>query len=108
MANENNEVGEYTKKEQNKKQTETLIYERVKLNQQVGLKQTKENLFLFTRITEEHNLNYSVGYFLDEKEVIKQYSAFLFFFPNKGNNKSQFYSSRPIFYSQIVRKNTSF
>lgn len=78
---ENNEVGEYTKKGTKQKQAEDIIYERVELNQQVGLKQIKENLFLFTRLTEEHNLNYSIGYFLDEngKLIPKQYSAFCFF-----------------------------
>ena len=78
---ENNEVGEYTKKGTKQKQAEDIIYERVELNQQVGLKQIKENLFLFTRLTEEHNLNYSIGYFLDEngKLIPKHYSAFCFF-----------------------------
>lgn len=78
---DNNEVGEYSKKRTKHKQTEDIIYERIELNQQVGLKQTKENLFIFTRLTEEHNLNYSIGYFLDEngKLIPKQYSAFCYF-----------------------------
>ena len=93
---ENNEVGEYTKKGTKQKQTEDIIYERVELNQQVGLKQTKENLFLFTRITEEHNLNYSVGYFLDEKGKLipKQYSAFCFF-PTKETTNLNFILHAP-------------
>ncbi len=93
---ENNEVGEYTKKGTKQKQTEDIIYERVELNQQVGLKQTKENLFLFTRKTEEHNLNYSVGYFLDEKGKLipKQYSAFCFF-PTKETTNLNFILHAP-------------
>lgn len=93
---ENNEVGEYTKKGTKQKQTEDIIYERVELNQQFGLKQTKENLFLFTRITEEHNLNYSVGYFLDEKGKLipKQYSAFCFF-PTKETTNLNFILHAP-------------
>lgn len=93
---ENNEVGEYTKKGTKQKQTEDIIYERVELNQQVGLKQTKEILFLFTRITEEHNLNYSVGYFLDEKGKLipKQYSAFCFF-PTKETTNLNFILHAP-------------
>lgn len=93
---ENNEVGEYTKKGTKQKQTEDIIYERVELNQQVGLKQTKENLFLFTRITEEHNLNYSVGYFIDEKGKLipKQYSAFCFF-PTKETTNLNFILHAP-------------
>lgn len=93
---ENNEVGEYTKKGTKQKQAEDIIYERVELNQQVGLKQTKENLFLFTRLTEEHNLNYSIGYFLDEngKLIPKQYSAFCFF-PTKETTNLNFILHAP-------------
>ena len=93
---ENNEVGEYTKKGTKQKQAEDIIYERVELNQQVGLKQTKENLFLFTRLTEEHNLNYSIGYFLDENGQLipKQYSAFCFF-PTKETTNLNFILHAP-------------
>lgn len=93
---ENNEVGEYTKKGTKQKQAEDIIYERVELNQQVGLKQTKENLFLFTRLTEEHNLDYSIGYFLDEngKLIPKQYSAFCFF-PTKETTNLNFILHAP-------------
>ena len=93
---ENNEVGEYSKKRIKQKQTEGIIYERVELNQQVGLKQTKENLYLFTRLTEEYNLNYSIGYFLDEKGKLmsKQYSAFCFF-PTKETTNLNFILHAP-------------
>ena len=93
---ENNEVGEYTKKGTKQKQAEDIIYERVELNQQVGLKQIKENLFLFTRLTEEHNLNYSIGFFLDEngKLIPKQYSAFCFF-PTKETTNLNFILHAP-------------
>jgi len=93
---ENNEVGEYSKKRIKQKQTEDIIYERVELNQQVGLKQTKENLYLFTRLAEEHNLNYSIGYFLDEKGKLmpKQFSAFCFF-PTKETTNLNFILHAP-------------
>jgi hypothetical protein len=93
---ENNEVGEYSKKRTKQEQTEDITYERVELNQQVGLKQTKENLFLFTRLTEEHNLNYSIGYFLDDngKLIPKQYSAFCFF-PTKETTNLNFILHAP-------------
>ncbi|WP_026473112.1 DEAD/DEAH box helicase [Alkaliflexus imshenetskii] len=93
---ENNEIGEYSKKGTKQKQAEDIIYEKVELNQQVGLKQTKENLFLFTRLTEEHNLNYSIGYFLDEngKLIPKQYSAFCFF-PTKETTNLNFILHAP-------------
>jgi hypothetical protein len=93
---ENNEVGEYSKKQTKQKQTEDITYERVELIQQIGLKQTKENLFLFTRLTEEHNLNYSIGFFLDEngKLIPKQYSAFCFF-PTKETTNLNFILHAP-------------
>jgi len=93
---ENNEVGEYSKKRINQKQTEDIIYERVELNQQVRLKQTKENLYLLTRLTEEHNLNYSIGYFLNEKGKLmpKQFTAFCFF-PTKETTNLNFILHAP-------------
>lgn len=93
---ENNEVGEYTKKRIKQEKADGIIYERIELNQQVGLEQTKEKLCLFSRLTEEHNLNYSVGYFLYEKNKLmpKQYSAFCFF-PTKETTNLNFILHAP-------------
>lgn len=92
---ENNERGKYSKKVTKQKQTEDIIYERIELYQQVGLNQTKEELYLFSRRTEE-NHSYSIGYFLDEKEKLipKQYSAFCFF-PTKETTNLNFILHAP-------------
>lgn len=93
---ENNEVGEYTKKRIKQEKTDNIIYERIELNQQVGLDQTNEKLYLFSRLTREHNLNYSVGYFLGEKNKLipKQLSAFCFF-PTKETTNLNFILHAP-------------
>ncbi len=93
---ENNEVGKYTKKRIKHEQIDDIICVRIELNQQVGLKQSKENLYLFSRLTEEHNLNYSIGYFLDEKDKLipKQFSAFCFF-PTKETTNLNFILHAP-------------
>lgn len=93
---ENDEVGEYTKKSIKEERTDSIIYERIELNQQVGLDQTNEKLYLFSRLTEDHNLNYSVGYFLDEKGKLipKQFSAFCFF-PTKETTNLNFILHAP-------------
>ncbi len=93
---DNNEVGEYSIKRVEKKQTEDIIYERVELNQQVGLKQTKENLLLFTRLIEEHNLNYSIGYFLDENgKLIPRKDPAFCYFPTKETTDLNFILHAP-------------
>ncbi|WP_197428307.1 AAA domain-containing protein [Phnomibacter ginsenosidimutans] len=93
---ENNEIGEYSKKSTKSKQKEDIIYERVELNQQVGLNQRIEKLFLFSRLIDEQKLNYSIGYFLDEKGQLipKQYSAFCFF-PTKETTNLNFILHAP-------------
>lgn len=93
---DNNEVGEYSKKRIMLEQTEDIIYEIFELNQQVGFKETKENLLLFTRLTEEHNLNYSIGYFLNEKGILtpKQFPVFCYF-PTKESTNLNFILHAP-------------
>ena len=93
---ENKEFGEYTKKRIKQEPSYNISYERIELNQKVGLNQTNENLFLFSRLTEEHNLYYSVGYFLDKKDKLipKQFSAFCFF-PTKETTNLNFIFHAP-------------
>lgn len=89
------ETGEYTKKSSKQKQADDITYEKVELYQQIGLNQTKEKLFLFTRSIEESH-TYSIGYFLDEKDKLtpKQYSAFCFF-PTKETTNLNFILNAP-------------
>ncbi len=83
-----NETGEYTKEITIQKQADDITYEKIELNQQIGLQQTKEELYLFSRFTEEHNHAYSIGYFLDEKNKLtpKQFSPFCFFPTEEATN----------------------
>jgi len=89
------ESGEYTKKYYKKKKAEDITYEKIELYQQIGLKQTKEKLYLFSRSIEE-NHSYSIGFFLDEKGKLtpKQYSAFCFF-PTKETTNLNFILHAP-------------
>jgi len=89
------ETGEYTKKNIKQKQADDISYEKVELYQQIGLNQTKEKLYLFSRSTEE-NHSYSIGFFLDEKNKLtpKQYSAFCFF-PTKETTNLNFILHAP-------------
>lgn len=89
------EAGEYTKKASKQKKASEITYEKVELYQQIGLNQTKEKLYLFTRSTEE-NHTFSVGYFLDEKGKLtpKQFSAFCFF-PTKETTNLNFILHAP-------------
>lgn len=93
--NADNETGEYTKKSNKQKQADDITYEKIELYQQIGLQQTKEKLYLFTRSTEE-NYTYSIGYFLDEKDKLtpKQFSAFCFF-PTKETTNLNFILHAP-------------
>ncbi|WP_298359414.1 sacsin N-terminal ATP-binding-like domain-containing protein, partial [Runella sp.] len=88
-------TGEYTKKSSKQKQANDITYEIIELYQQIGLNQTKENLYLFTRSTEEIH-TYSIGYFLDEKDKLtpKQFSAFCFF-PTKETTNLNFILHAP-------------
>lgn len=90
-----NETGIYNKKGDKQKQTDEINYEKIELYQQIGLKQTKEKLYLFTRCTEE-NHSYSIGFFLDEKNRLtpKQFSAFCFF-PTKETTNLNFILHAP-------------
>lgn len=89
------ESGEYTKKRSKEKQAGDITYEKIELYQQIGLNQTKEKLYLFTRSTED-NHNYSIGYFLDEKGKLtpKQFTAFCFF-PTKETTNLNFILHAP-------------
>lgn len=93
--NADNETGEYTKKSNKQKQADDITYEKIELYQQIGLQQTKEKLYLFTRSTED-NHTYSIGYFLDEKDKLtpKQFSAFCFF-PTKETTNLNFILHAP-------------
>lgn len=45
------ETGEYTEKITKRTQEGNISYEKIELNQQIGLQQTKDKLFLFSRLT---------------------------------------------------------
>lgn len=92
---ENNEVGEYIKKCNKQTKTNEIIYEKIELYQQIGLQQTQEKLYLFTRYTED-NHTYSIGFFLDEKNKLtpKQLPAFCFF-PTKETTNLNFILHAP-------------
>lgn len=89
------ETGEYTKIIGKRKQANDIIYEKVELYQQIGLQQTKEKLYIFSRLIEE-NHSYSIGFFLDEKDKLtpKQFSAFCFF-PTKETTNLNFILHAP-------------
>lgn len=89
------ETGEYTKIIGKRKQANDIIYEKVELYQQIGLQQTKEKLYIFSRFIEE-NHSYSIGFFLDEKDKLtpKQFSAFCFF-PTKETTNLNFILHAP-------------
>ncbi|MEZ4880226.1 MAG: DEAD/DEAH box helicase [Chitinophagales bacterium] len=93
--NADNETGEYTKKGNKQKQTDDITYEKIELYQQIGLNQTTEKLYLFSRSTED-NHSYSIGFFLDEKNSLipKQFSAFCFF-PTKETTNLNFILHAP-------------
>jgi len=82
------ETGEYTKKIAKRTQEGNISCEKIELNQQIGLQQTKDKLFLFSRLTEEYGLNYSIGFFLDEKNRLtpKEFTAFCFFPTKEATN----------------------
>lgn len=89
------EIGEYTKKSNRQKQSDDIFYEKIELYQQIGLHQSKEELYLFTRFTKE-KLTYSIGFFLDEKNKLKSKSAPAFcFFPTKENTNLNFILHAP-------------
>ncbi|MBC8147865.1 MAG: AAA family ATPase [Bacteroidetes bacterium] len=89
------ETGEYTKIVGEQKQANDVIYEKVELYQQIGLQQTKEKLYIFSRLI-EGNHSYSIGFFLDEKDKLtpKQFSAFCFF-PTKETTNLNFILHAP-------------
>ena len=91
-----NETGEYTKTSLKQKKSREIYFEKIELNQQIGLQQTKENLYLFYRLKEGLNLKYSIGFFLDEKGKLtpKQLSAFCFF-PTKETTNLNFIRIHP-------------
>lgn len=93
---ENNELGEYSKKIITHQQRGDVSYERIELQQQIGKKKTKESLYLFSRTSEKQNLNYSIGYFVDEKHnlVPKQKFAFCYF-PTKVTTNLNFIIHAP-------------
>ena len=90
------ETGEYTEKITKRTQEGNISYEKIELNQQIGLQQTKDKLFLFSRLTEEYGLNYSIGFFLDEKNKLtpKEFTAFCFF-PTKETTNLNFILHAP-------------
>jgi DNA polymerase III delta prime subunit len=90
------ETGEYTKKITKRTQEGNISCEKIELNQQIGLQQTKDKLFLFSRLTEEYGLNYSIGFFLDEKNKLtpKEFTAFCFF-PTKETTNLNFILHAP-------------
>jgi len=93
--NAKTETGEYTKRSDKPEKTNDITYKKIELNQQIGLSQTKEKLYLFSRCTEE-NHTYSIGFFLDEKNNLtpKQFSAFCFF-PTKETTNLNFILHAP-------------
>jgi hypothetical protein len=92
---EDNEQGKYSKKIILSDQLKDIVYERIELTQKVGEKLTKENLYLFSRTINEQNLNYSIGYFVDNnKPISKQHFAFCFF-PTKVTTNLNFIIHAP-------------
>lgn len=91
-----NETGEYTKKSFKEKKQDNITYNKIDLYQEVGLDQTKEKIYLFSRFLENENHPYSIGYFLDEKNKLKskQFSAFCFF-PTKETTNLNFILHAP-------------
>jgi hypothetical protein len=91
-----NEFGEYTKKSGKQKHSDDIIYNKIKLYQNIGLQQTKEELYFFTRFTPDNNLAYSAGYFLDNKGrlISKQLPAFCYF-PTKETTNLNFIIHAP-------------
>lgn len=89
------ETGEYTKKCNKQKRAGDISYEMIELYQQIGLQQTKEKLYMFTRFIEENQF-YSIGFFLDEEGKLtpKQYSTFCFF-PTKEATSLNFIHHAP-------------
>lgn len=90
-----NETGKYKKKIIYKREQENdIFYEKIELNQLIGQNQTKEKLFLFTRLYENHS--YSIGYFLDENDKLtpKKFTAFCFF-PTKETTNLNFILHAP-------------
>lgn len=90
------ENGSYTKKNLSSKQINETFYAKIKLNQQVGLKQTSENLLLFSKTIENSSLAYSVGFFLDKKGQLqsKELDAFCYF-PTKEHTGLNFIIQAP-------------
>jgi len=93
---ENNEKGEYSKKRISWEQKDDLLFERIELKQLIGEKQSKENLYLFSRFTYDQHLNYSIGYFFNKKNnlISKQNFAFCFF-PTKVTTNLNFIIHAP-------------
>ncbi|KQK24342.1 hypothetical protein AR438_17080 [Chryseobacterium aquaticum] len=93
--NADSETGEYTKKITKQNQTNDISYKKVELYQQIGLQQTKEKLYLFTRSTNDNHI-YSISYFLNEKNKLipKQFTAFCFF-PTKETTNLNFIIHAP-------------
>ena len=91
-----NEKGSYTKRSLKKEQKED-IYEQIELYRQIGLNETIERLYLFSRpIDKNKNLTCSIGYFLDEKGKLipKQFPAFCYF-PTKETTGLNFILHAP-------------
>jgi len=100
------QLGEYKKEKIWQKQTEDKIrqeqpekffYEKLELYKTINQIQTKEYLLLFTRIENIHKHAYSVGYFIDDNDKLKQKQklpAFCFF-PTKETTNLNFIIHAP-------------
>lgn len=90
------ERGEYTKKNSKITQTDNISYETIELKQKIGIQETKDRLYLFSRSTKKYSLNYSIGFFIDgnNKLTPKQFTAFCFF-PTKETTYLNFIINAP-------------
>lgn len=91
-----NLCGNYAKKSTQKALSQGVVYEKIELNQLVGLEPTKEDIWLFTRFIEGQDHSYSVGYFADKNGglIPKRTDAFCFF-PTKENTGLNFIVHAP-------------
>jgi len=90
------EKGKYYKKPIQEQQEGNMSCEKFELFQEINNEKKKERIWLFSRQIENQNHFYSVGFFLDEKEKLKQTKLDAFcFFPTKENTNLNFIIHAP-------------
>jgi hypothetical protein len=90
------ESGEYSKKSKQKPPKRNIACEKIDLYQQIGLEQTTEKMWLFTRFIEGQDHTYSVGFFIGENGKLKPKKTDAFcFFPTIENTGLNFILHAP-------------